>query len=46
MCVAITCPACGKPGFKGCGQHVDQVLAHVPKDDRCKCQAAPPAPTR
>ena len=44
MCVAITCPQCGKPGFKGCGAHVEQVLGHVPKADRCQCQAAPAAP--
>jgi hypothetical protein len=45
MCVAITCPRCGKPGFKGCGLHVEQVLAHVPKADRCQCQSAPVAPS-
>lgn len=41
MCVRINCPTCGKPGFRGCGAHVEQVLADVPKADRCQCQSAP-----
>jgi hypothetical protein len=44
MCVAITCPQCGKPGFKGCGLHVEQVLGHVPKAERCQGHAVVPAP--
>lgn len=44
MCSRVTCPTCGKPGFVGCGAHVEMVLADVPKNDRCKCreQAAKP----
>ncbi|MBL8684117.1 MAG: hypothetical protein JNK05_33395 [Myxococcales bacterium] len=38
MCMAVVCPSCNKPTFRGCGAHVEQVLAHVPKDDRCKCR--------
>jgi hypothetical protein len=37
MCSAITCSKCGKPGWRGCGAHVEQVLGNVPKDQRCKC---------
>ena len=39
MCREITCPTCGQPGWAGCGRHVDQVLAHVPEDERCSCGA-------
>ena len=37
MCVRVTCRTCGKPTFTGCGAHVEQVLAGVPKNARCKC---------
>lgn len=40
MCRAATCPACSKTTWKGCGQHVDQVMRGVPKDQRCRCTAA------
>lgn len=51
MCMAVMCPYCGKPTWRGCGAHVEQVLGHVPKDQRCKCRekaaahSAPPKPT-
>ncbi|WP_168219576.1 hypothetical protein [Kitasatospora sp. MMS16-BH015] len=38
MCRRVTCRTCGKAGYAGCGQHVDQVLAGVPKADRCSCE--------
>jgi hypothetical protein len=38
MCMAVLCPTCNKPTFRGCGAHVEQVLGHVPKDERCKCR--------
>jgi hypothetical protein len=37
MCMAVMCPNCNKPTWRGCGAHVEQVLGHVPKDQRCKC---------
>ena len=37
MCRRITCRACGKPSFAGCGQHIEQVLAGVAAADRCAC---------
>jgi hypothetical protein len=40
MCKRVDCPKCGKPTFAGCGQHVEQVLGNVPKDQRCKCHEA------
>ncbi len=35
MCRAVTCKKCGKTTWAGCGQHVDQVLARIPRNDRC-----------
>jgi hypothetical protein len=48
MCRRISCDSCGKPTFKGCGDHVEQVLAGIPLDDRCRCREAKaePLPTR
>ncbi|SCF86722.1 hypothetical protein GA0115256_12592 [Streptomyces sp. DconLS] len=43
MCRRITCPTCGKATYAGCGNHVEQVLAGVPRAQRCGC---PPAPKR
>lgn len=40
MCRQATCKNCGKTTWAGCGQHVDQVMKGVPKDQRCKCTAA------
>jgi len=37
MCRAVTCSRCGKPTWKGCGQHVEMVLGDVPDDERCHC---------
>lgn len=37
MCSAATCTQCGKTTWRGCGQHVDSVMAGVPTDQRCTC---------
>lgn len=37
MCRRVKCPECGRPGFAGCGMHVEQVLGDVPQQERCKC---------
>lgn len=39
MCKRIDCSKCGKPTFAGCGQHIEQVLGDVPKEQRCSCSA-------
>jgi hypothetical protein len=39
MCRRVNCPQCGKPTFAGCGAHIEQVLADVPKAERCQCRA-------
>jgi len=38
MCVRTTCRGCGKPTWSGCGAHAEQVLAGVPKSERCRCR--------
>jgi hypothetical protein len=35
MCRSVRCKTCGKTTWAGCGQHIDQVLAGVPRADRC-----------
>ncbi len=37
MCRRVVCRTCGKFGHAGCGMHVDQVLAGVPRSERCGC---------
>ena len=36
MCRAVTCTTCGKTTWAGCGQHVDEVMRGVRRDDRCE----------
>lgn len=45
MCRAVSCRTCGKTTWSGCGQHVDQVMAGVPKNERCPGHPAPPDST-
>lgn len=40
MCQRITCKACGRPSFRGCGRHVAAVLGDVPLAERCQCGSA------
>ena len=35
MCRPTTCRTCGKTTWAGCGMHVDQVMARVPRENRC-----------
>ncbi len=42
MCRPVTCKTCGKTTWAGCGQHVDQVMATVPRADRCTGHATEP----
>lgn len=45
MCRAVTCKSCNKTTWAGCGNHVDSVMANVPKSNRCTCDRnAPKAP--
>ncbi|MFY9919299.1 MAG: hypothetical protein WAL26_12985 [Mycobacterium sp.] len=38
MCYPVSCRACGKTGWDGCGQHVDEVMRTVPVSERCTCR--------
>lgn len=40
MCQRVTCKQCGKPTYAGCGAHVEQVLAGVAREKRCRCREA------
>lgn len=49
MCMRVECSSCHKPTWSGCGRHIEQALAGVPHDKRCKCReqkssAKPSAP--
>jgi hypothetical protein len=36
MCSRVTCRKCGKPTWSGCGEHVEEALYGVPKNQRCQ----------
>lgn len=38
MCYPVHCPKCGKVTWDGCGMHVDDVMADVPREQRCTCR--------
>jgi hypothetical protein len=40
MCRQTTCRVCKKASWAGCGQHKDEVLRGIPKDQRCNCTPA------
>nr|WP_086996527.1 hypothetical protein [Arthrobacter rhombi] len=42
MCRAVKCRKCQKTTWAGCGQHVRQVMANVPRADRCSCDPNAP----
>ncbi len=44
MCSQVKCTKCGKPTWAGCGQHIEQALANVPRAERCRCREAAAKP--
>ena len=36
MCSQTTCRKCGKATWSGCGNHIEEALAGVPKSQRCE----------
>lgn len=40
MCSPALCSTCGKTTWRGCGMHVDMVMAGVPQAKRCTCNDA------
>jgi hypothetical protein len=45
MCRKATCKKCGKATWRGCGNHIEQALAGVPKNQRCSCASVSPGPS-
>ena len=45
MCHRVTCRTCHKATYRGCGMHVEQVLAGVPRSQRCSCDRAQKPPS-
>ncbi|MBW0119434.1 hypothetical protein [Pseudonocardia abyssalis] len=41
VCQRAMCRTCGLATYRGCGQHVEQVLTGVPAAQRCRCAPAP-----
>lgn len=39
MCYPEKCPRCGKTGWAGCGEHVDDVMRSIPPAQRCTCDS-------
>jgi hypothetical protein len=37
MCSPIRCETCGGVTWTGCGRHADEVMASVPREQRCTC---------
>ena len=42
MCHRVQCERCGKPTWAGCGKHIEQALAGVPREERCECPREEP----
>ena len=38
MCQPAVCKQCAKVTWRGCGMHVEQVMAGVPASNRCSCE--------
>ena len=36
MCSLVICSQCKKPTWSGCGEHIEQALDGVAKEDRCQ----------
>ena len=37
MCRQIVCSRCNKPNWAGCGQHIEEALKNIPKEQQCQC---------
>ena len=38
MCSPAPCNQCSKVTWTGCGEHIEEALAHVPEAQRCTCR--------
>lgn len=46
MCRQVSCKTCKRETWAGCGNHKNEVLRGIPKNQRCSCTAADKAATR
>ena len=37
MCSPVVCNRCNKVTWSGCGMHVDEAMANVPREQQCTC---------
>lgn len=37
MCSRVSCGSCGKFTWSGCGEHIEEALAGLSKDQLCIC---------
>jgi hypothetical protein len=37
MCSPVRCNGCSLVTWSGCGEHVQEVMANVPVEQRCTC---------
>lgn len=44
MCRPVKCRSCAGVTWSGCGMHVAQVMADVPREARCTCDPDAPRP--
>ena len=42
MCSKTTCRKCGKATWSGCGNHIEEALHGIPKNQRCQGHANDP----
>lgn len=42
MCRPTKCRKCNKTTWAGCGNHVQDVMRHIPKNERCSCDPNAP----
>ncbi|WP_165788249.1 hypothetical protein [Arthrobacter glacialis] len=42
MCRATSCKTCAKTTWAGCGNHVEDVMRHIPAAARCNCDRTAP----
>ncbi|KAJ1337704.1 hypothetical protein MN608_00558 [Microdochium nivale] len=38
MCYGVTCSACSKKTWRGCGSHIPSALSGVPESSWCECK--------
>ena len=42
MCEKVICRKCYKPTWAGCGEHIEEALTGIAKEDRCQGHKSEP----